>query len=143
MISTNKNIGNFNRSLAISAAGMHAQAMRTRIISENLSNAGSTAPSPDKEPYRRKMVFFENVYNKTLGAHVVKVSKVGVDHTPLQVIHRPHDPGADANGNVKKSNVHPVMEMMDLREAGKSHEANLTAYKATLSMLDRTIDAMR
>ena len=49
--------------LHTSAAGMHVQGERMRIVAENLANAGSSANSPGEEPYRRKLITFSNELN--------------------------------------------------------------------------------
>ena len=42
----------------------------------------------------------------------------------------PGHPAADAKGYVKEPNVNPLVEMMDMREAQRSYEANLNAQQA-------------
>ena len=52
-------------------------------------------------------------------------------------------PLADADGNVKLPNVNVLMEMADLREAGRSYSANLQMMKQARSMISMTIDLLR
>ena len=40
-------------------------------------------------------------------------------------------------------NVKPLIEMMDMRQAQRSDEANLNVIKAAKSMLSQTIDILR
>ena len=40
-------------------------------------------------------------------------------------------------------NVNPLLEMMDLREAQRSFEANLNAMTLARSMIQRTLDLLR
>ena len=44
-------MSDLSKSMNLSAAGMRAQGERLRVISENIANAGSTALSPDGEPF--------------------------------------------------------------------------------------------
>ena len=59
---------------------------------------------------------------------------------------RKYDPGhpaADAQGYVLTSNVNPVIEMGDMREAQRSYEANLNVIKAAKAMIQGTLDVLR
>jgi flagellar basal-body rod protein FlgC len=130
-------------SMSISAAGLKAQGERLRVISENVANAGSTALTPEGEPYRRKLVTFGNELNRELGASMVAVQKVTRDLTEFNLRYQPGHPAADASGYVKTSNVNTLVEMTDMREAQRSYEANLKVLQAARGMLERTIDLLR
>ena len=43
----------FGRSMSIATSGLRAQAGRMRVLSENIANADSTAPTAGGDPYRR------------------------------------------------------------------------------------------
>jgi flagellar basal-body rod protein FlgC len=131
------------KSLQISAAGMKAQGTRIRVISENVANAGSTATTPDGEPYRRKLVTFGNTLNRELGMELVDVKNVMRDPSEFGQRHQPGHPAADENGYVKVSNVNTMVEMADIREAQRSYQANLKVMQASRSMLQQTIDLLR
>ncbi len=130
-------------SMSISAAGLRVQGERLRVISENIANAGSTALTPDRDPYRRKLVTFGNELNRELGTNLVSVQKVGRDPTEFGLRYQPGHPAADDNGYVKVSNVNTLIEMTDMREAQRSYEANLKVLQAARGMLQRTIDLLR
>ena len=49
------NVSDFTRSMGIATSGLRAQAGRMRVISENIANADSTAPTAGGDPYRRKV----------------------------------------------------------------------------------------
>lgn len=127
----------------VSAAGMKVQGTRLRVISENVANANSTALTPGGEPYRRKLVTFENVFNRQLGAEVVRVRDITRDTSDFQQRYEPGHPAADANGYVKTSNVNTLVEITDMREAERSYEANMRVLRASRGMLERTIDLLR
>lgn len=131
------------KSMLIAASGMKAQGTRLRIIAENLANAGSTADRPDGDPYRRKTVTFQNVLDRTLGSRVVKVGRVGEDKSDFGLKYEPAHPAANQDGYVKTPNVKPLIEMMDMREAHRSYDANLNMIEVTKSMLRRTLDLLR
>ena len=130
-------------SLKISAAGMKVQGTRLRVISENLANADSLPTGPGKSPYRRKNIQFQNVLNRELGLNLVKVKKIGVDKSEFNRRFEPAHPAADEKGYVQTPNVKTLIEVMDMREAQRSYEANLTAIRTARSMMRRTIGLLR
>ena len=132
-----------NSSMKISAAGLKAQGERLRVISENIANAGSTALTPDQEPYRRKLVTFGSELDRELGANLVEVGKHSRDPSEFRLRYQPGHPAADDNGYVQVSNVNTLVEMTDMREAQRSYEANLKVLQAARGMLQRTIDLLR
>ncbi len=131
------------KSMAVSASGMKAQGTRLKVISENLANANSTAETPGDLPYRRKVVTFQNVLDRQMDVDKVKVGKVDVDKKEFQRRYDPGHPSADADGYVLLPNVNSVVEAMDMREAQRSYEANLSAIDTARQMLTRTIDILR
>jgi flagellar basal-body rod protein FlgC len=126
-------------SLQISAAGMRAQGERLRVVAENIANAESTSSTPGGDPYRRKMVVFQNVLDKQLGTQTVKVTKHIQDMSAFNKKYDPNHPAADAQGYVLYPNVNSIVEMMDMREARRGYEANLDVVSASKSMLSATI----
>ena len=131
------------KSLLISASGMRAQSVRMRVISENLANANSVAPSPKEDPYRRKVVSFESEMDNQLGVDLLKVNKIEEDQSKFESKYDPGHPAADANGYVKMPNVNPFIEMMDMRQAQRSYEANLSMIETAKAMLSKTVEILR
>jgi flagellar basal-body rod protein FlgC len=131
------------KALKISASGMKAQGTRLRVISENLANAQSTATSPGEEPYRRKIINFKNVFDRVMGANLVRVSNPSEDKSAFGKRYDPAHPAADGQGYIQLPNVKPLVEMMDMRESQRSYEANLSVITATKGMLQRTIELLR
>ncbi len=127
----------------ISVSGMKAQSIRLRTISQNMANADTTATRPGGMPYRRQVVTFANVYDPKIGADVVKVNDVIKDMSQLQRKYDPNSPAADAEGYVLKPNVQIPIELMDMKEAERSYEANLNAYSTTKDINSRTLDMLR
>jgi flagellar basal-body rod protein FlgC len=127
----------------IAAKGMKAQATRLRVISENLANADSTAETPGGEPYRRKLITFRNQLDKALGADTVRVKKIFNDPSMLASKYDPAHPGANAQGYVLTPNVNPLIEMMDMREAQRSYEANMNVISTSRSMVAKTLELLK
>ena len=131
------------KTLHISASGLQAQGTRLRTIAENIANAGSTAQEPGGEPYRRKIVTFENELDRALGVDRVRIRDIGVDRSEFGRKYQPGHPAADANGYVLTPNVNTLIEMTDMREAQRSYEANLRVIQASRTMLQQTIEILR
>ena len=130
-------------SMAVSASGMKAQGTRLKTIAENLANANTTAETPGDLPYRRKVVMFQNALDRQMGVDLVRVVKIDVDKKDFERRYDPSHPSADADGYVLLPNVNSVVEAMDMREAQRSYEANLSAVDSARQMLMRTIDILR
>src|SRR5690242_7099355 len=132
-----------SKTLKISAAGMQAQNARMRTIAENLANADSLAESPGADPYRRKMLTFKNALDRATGVELVRADKVIRDKSEFQKRFDPSHPAADADGYVLAPNVNSLVEVMDMRQAQRSYEANLSVIEVAKTMLLRTIDILR
>jgi flagellar basal-body rod protein FlgC len=128
--------------MAQAAKGMKAQGVRMRVISENLANAETTGKGKAQVPYQRKVVTFKNVLDRTHGMNEVEVDKIMADRSDFIMKYDPSHPAADKNGYVKMPNVNPLIEMMDMREAQRSYEANLGVIDMAKGMLMRTLDLL-
>ena len=131
------------KSIKISTAGMRVQGTRLRVISENVANADSLPENANDMPYRRKQVSFKNILDRSLDAKRVSVDKIQYDQSDFDKKFDPQHPAADKDGYVLVPNVNPLVEMMDMREAERSYEANLSVIQVSKSMLTRTIDMLR
>ncbi|AEP10014.1 flagellar basal body rod protein FlgC [Micavibrio aeruginosavorus] len=130
--------------LSVSAAGMRAQSTRVRVVAENMANADSTGTTPGADPYRRQTVTFKNELDRATGAEMVEVSKIGTDKkTPFVLKYQPDHPAADDKGYVKMPNIDSIVEMMDMREAQRSYEANLGMIEQSRTMMMQTINLLR
>ena len=132
----------FSTSMAVVAAGMKAQSERMKTIAQNIANANSTATTPGGDPYRRKIATVSSQFDRELGANLVKSGKTIADQSAFRSQYDPGNPNADAKGYVKLPNVDSLVEIMDMREAQRSYEADLTAMDATKSMLAKTVDLL-
>ena len=136
-------ISDFTRSMGIATSGLRAQAGRMRVISENIANADSTAPTAGGNPYRRKVPTFTSQLDRVLDAKTVVLGKIKPDQSDFRTKYEPSNPAADANGYVKYPNVNPLVEMTDMRDAQRSYEANLNIISATRRMIQRTLDILK
>lgn len=127
----------------IAVSGMKAQAERLRIIAENMANADSVATRPGEEPYRRQVVAFKDYVEAETGARKVKVAGVVTDNSELPKKYDPSHPAADAQGYVTMPNVNPLVEMMDMKEAQRSYDANLTMMQTARDMNTKVLDILK
>jgi flagellar basal-body rod protein FlgC len=133
----------FIKSLSVAATGLRAQMGRMRVISENIANADSVAQTAGGDPYRRRIVTFNSVLDRSLGAQVVELGPIQTDKSDFLVRHEPGNPAADAAGDVKYPNVNSLIEMTDLRDAQRSYEANLNVITATRRMIQQTLNILK
>jgi len=135
--------------LDVGSSGLAAQRMRLEMISSNIANA-STTRTPDGGPYVRKDVVFETANVTSTfgeifsgltdnGLRGVRVSEILQDNRPAQRRFQPNHPDADAHGYVRYPNVNIIAEMVNMVEATRSYEANLTIMNASKSMALRAI----
>ena len=132
----------FSKSMAVAASGLRAQTDRMKTIAENIANANSTSPTKGGEPYRRKIATITQNFNDELGATLVNSGKPLPDKSEFKSQYDPGNPTADAQGYVKLPNVDSLVEVMDMREAQRSYEADLSVMDATKQMLAKTVDLL-
>ncbi|MFW6287675.1 MAG: flagellar basal body rod protein FlgC [bacterium] len=133
-------------SFNISASGMTAQRKRMDVISNNIANIDTTR-TEEGGAYRRKMPVFEQrgsestpfktVLNKKLGNDQesgVQISAVVEDQSPFKMIYNPSHPDANGEGYVAMPNVDITSEMVDMIDASRAYEANVTALNTFKNM---------
>ena len=133
----------FAQSMIVAASGMRTQSDRMRVIAENIANASSTSQTPGGDPYRRKIATMSTEFDRELNATLVTPGKPQADNSEFRLQYDPGNPNADAKGYIKLPNVNSLVEIMDMREAQRSYEADLTVMDASKTMLARTVDLLR
>jgi flagellar basal-body rod protein FlgC len=130
-------------SMAVAASGMRAQSDRMKTIAENIANANSQAGTPGADPYRRKIATMKSTFDRELNATIVEPGQPVVDTSAFRAQYDPGNPMADKQGYVKLPNVDSLVEIIDMREAQRSYEADLTVMDASKTMLSRTVDLLK
>ena len=134
----------FLSSIDISGSALTAQRLRMDVISENIANADTMITSSG-EPYRRKVCvlserqLFSTVLGESIGGGVM-VSGIVEDGSDFELEYDPDSPLANEEGYVERPNVDEVEEIIDLMEATRSYEANVTALNATKSMAVKALE---
>lgn len=131
------------KAMMTSASGMRSQSARMRLIAENIANANSSSTVPGADPYRRKVMTFAQALDRVTGAKTVEVDKVLTDSSPFREKYDPGNPSANGQGYVKLPNVNALIEMVDMKEAQRSYQANLTVIETAKHMISRTVDLLR
>lgn len=140
----------FMSSLNISGSGLNVQRTRMNIISQNIANAGTTR-TEDGGPYRRKIVNIQEDLANEFGVILddennrYQVSGVAVAEivdypSALKPVYNPSHPDADENGYVMMPNVETTTEMVDIIEASRAYQANVTAFNAMKLMASKAFD---
>jgi flagellar basal-body rod protein FlgC len=142
----------FLQSLNISGSGLTAQRFRMDVISENIANIDSTR-TQDGGPYRRKMVVlseknnFKNMLVNNLTNHEisggVEVSDIVEDQSEFKLVYNPEHPDADADGYVSMPNVDSLKETVDMMEAYRAYQANITSLNTLKQMAVKALEIGR
>lgn len=131
------------QAMFVSASGMRAQALRLRTISQNLANHESTTLSPNIDPYRRKTIHFDNIFDRNVGTETLRVSAIREDPRRFELRYLPDHPASDERGYVKLPNVNKFIETADFKQALRSYRTNMNTFALTRSMFSRTVSLVR
>lgn len=132
------------QSISVSAQGMAAQSQRMKMIAENIANADSIERDGGGGPYLRKEIYFKAEVDRATGLTNVVVDRIEEDNdTPLKAIYEPTHDLADENGFVMYPNVNTTIENVNMREASRSYEANMSAIETARDMMARSLDLLR
>lgn len=136
--------------LQVSASGLAAQRSRAELLVENMANAETTR-TPEGGPYRRKDIVFTSQLQASPFSAVfqnetamgVAVAEVTEDTRDPELRYLPGHPDADGNGYVAFPRLNPAEEMVDLLNATRNYQANVSAMTAIKDMLTRSIELTR
>ena len=131
------------QTMNVSAGGMFAQSQRMKAAAENIANADSVQATSGQGAYRAKQVSFQSVLNRQTGMTEVKAKTSDDMNTPMRTVYNPASDLADAKGFVAMPNVDTNIETINMKEAQRSYEANLSAITTTRDLASRTLDMLR
>ncbi|MBE6836854.1 MAG: flagellar basal body rod protein FlgC [Ruminococcus sp.] len=135
----------FLNSLNTIGSALTAERYRMDVAAQNLANQNTAASSPE-EAYQRKQVVFQErqmTFDEQLqrvsggGVRISEIVELGEDVTP---VYDPTNPIADENGYVYYPNVNNTEEQIDLLEASRAYEANLTALSVVKAMATKGLE---
>ncbi|HUT61433.1 MAG TPA: flagellar basal body rod protein FlgC [Phycisphaerae bacterium] len=124
----------------VAVSGLRAEALRMRVISNNIANA-QTARTDSGEPYRRKTVML-SADQDALGG--VSIDSIAPDMaTAFKRVYEPGNPDASADGYVTMPNIDLPVEMIHLVTASRSYQANAAVLKRYQEMVNVAIELLR
>lgn len=152
----------FLSSMNIVASGLTAQQLRLDVVSENIANSTTTRTENGDGPYRRKMVVFQSVSGRETfqqamakaasgavsnegyeNAGGVRVAQIVEDQSDFKIIYDPTHPDADADGYVEMPNIDSIKEMTDAMAATQAYSANVTAFNALKTVINKGLEIGR
>ena len=133
---------NLYDSMEVLASGMGAERTRLDVPSSNMANAQTTRTA-EGGPYRRRDPVFAatawggEAFGQTLAG--VEVPEVVADQDPPRMVFDPGHPDANEEGYVAMPNVSMVEEMVNMMNATRSYEAQLTAMHGLVDMTEKAL----
>ena len=126
--------------LDIPASALLAQRTRMDTIAGNVANIDVTRnKNGEKIPYRRRFVIMEpgqTTGDNSAGVHIKSIQS---DPSEFRKVHDPGHADADAEGNVLYPNVDLAIEQVNMMEASRAYEANITMMDSLKQMINSTL----
>lgn len=128
--------------MEVLASGLSAERMRIDVTSSNLANAQTTR-TVEGGPYKRRDPIFAtqtgigDAFDQTLAG--VEVTDVITDTEAPRMVYDPRHPDANDKGYVAMPNISMVEEMVNMMNASRSYEAQLTAMHGLVDMAEKAL----
>ncbi|EFU70068.1 flagellar basal-body rod protein FlgC [Aliarcobacter butzleri JV22] len=144
----------------VATSGMSAQRTRINVVSANIANA-KTTHTAEGGPYKKQEVVFEDVLvantNKRTNTNDVETTNSPLSESSLRGVgvrkiiqsdakpvlkYDPTHPDANEKGYVAYPDINPVIEMVNLIEAMRSYEANVTSFNTHRGIDSKTLEIL-
>lgn len=144
----------------VATSGMSAQRTRINVVSANIANA-KTTHTEEGGPYKKQEVVFEDVLiantNKRTNANDIETTNSPLSEYSLRGVgvrkiiqsdakpvlrYDPTHPDANEKGYVAYPDINPVVEMVNLIEAMRSYEANVTSFNTHRGIDTKTLEIL-
>jgi|SRR5574344_1546721 flagellar basal-body rod protein FlgC len=144
----------------VSSSGMTAQRTRINVVSANIANA-KTTHTEEGGPYKKQQVVFHDILlannqqravsndkevtnnkNSDMALRGVGVKSIVQSDAKPILRYDPTHPDANPEGYVAYPDINPVIEMVDLIEAMRSYEANVSAFNTHKAIDSKTIEIL-
>lgn len=126
--------------LDMGATGLTAQRARMDTIAGNVLNINTTENERGEAvPYRRRFVVLQPGSPEDPSKPGVRVGSIQQDAAPFRQVFEPGHKNADANGYVSYPNVSLETEFVNMLEASRAYEANITMMETTKSMINASL----
>ena len=125
-------------SLDIGASALLAQRTRMDSIAGNVANINTTRNEKGEAiPYRRRVVDFRA--GTIDGKPGVRVKSIDLDQSPFPKRFEPGNRDADKDGYVSYPNIDLSIEYVNMLEASRAYEANVTMMETSKAMLNSSL----
>ncbi len=147
-------MSDFFSGFRVSSSGMAAQRMRLNTISSNIANVNTTR-TPEGGAYRKKEVVLESMpdvknFGDILSARSpqsevqkVMVTDIRSDTSAPLLKYEPNHPDANEEGYVAYPNVNLMEEMVNMIQATRAYEANVSAMQSAKDMVLSSLEIGR
>lgn len=147
-------MSDFFSGFRVSSSGMAAQRTRLNTISSNIANVNTTR-TPEGGPYRKKEVVLESMpdvknFGDILSARSpqsevqkVMVTDIKSDMSAPLLKYEPSHPDANEDGYVAYPNVNLMEEMVNMIQATRAYEANVSAMQSAKDMVLSSLEIGR
>ena len=122
-------------SMDISASALTAQRARMDTIAGNMANINTTRNERGElAPYRRRFVVFAAGQPDAAALPGVRLLRIEQDQSPFRRVFDPGNRDAGPDGYVQYPNIDVAIEQVNMLEASRAYEANITVLENTKAM---------
>lgn len=126
--------------LEIGATGLTAQRVRMNTIASNVLNINTIENAQGQNiPFRRRIVTFREGNPEDPSKPGVRVASIEQDKSAFRKVFEPGSKFADDEGFVKYPNVNLETEFVNMLDASRAYEANVTMMETTKAMINASL----
>jgi flagellar basal-body rod protein FlgC len=126
--------------LDIGASALTAQRVRMDTIAGNVANINTMRRAgKGSGPYQRRIAMFASGQAADHSKPGVRVSEIGVDTSEGRKEYKPGHPDAGPDGYVRYPNIDLAVEVVNMMEASRAYEANVTTMEVTKAMMNSSL----
>jgi flagellar basal-body rod protein FlgC len=126
--------------LDIGASALSAQRVRMDTIAGNIANINTMhRAGKGSGPYQRRFAVFSAGRPEDASKPGVRVTEIGIDKSEGRREFKPEHPDAGPDGYVRYPNVDLAFEMVNMMEASRAYEANITTMEVSKAMMNSSL----
>ena len=126
--------------LDIGASALSAQRVRMDTIAGNIANINTMhRAGRGSGPYQRRFAVFSAGRAEDPSRPGVRVTQIGIDQSEGRREYKPEHPDAGPDGYVRYPNIDLAFEMVNMMEASRAYEANITTMEVTKAMMNSSL----
>src|SRR3954462_9953442 len=126
--------------LDIGSSGLTAQRVRMDTIAGNIANINTMhRAGKGSGPYQRRFAVFSAGRMEDSSKPGVRVQEIGIDKNPGRMEYKPEHPDAGPDGYVRYPNIDLAYEVVNMMEASRAYEANVTTMEVSKAMMNSSL----